>query len=109
MLEHIERLAETSALAISNIKFDKVVVWENGGSNGRTNTAEFLHGMAGTLPPMLQVMKDIGGIEMPESLAKLASETSKAVAGGNGSPEAAERESDASDADLETPARKPKG
>ncbi len=109
MLEHIERLAETSALAISNIKFDKVVVWENGGSNGRTNTAEFLHGMAGTLPPMLQVMKDIGGIEVPESLAKLVGETTRAAAGGNGSPEAAERESDASGADMESPARKPKG
>ncbi len=73
MLEHLDTLAETSAQAISNIKFDKIVVWENGGSqNGRNNTADFLHNMAGTLPPMLQVMRDIGGIEMPESLAKLA-------------------------------------
>ncbi len=30
MLEHIEKLAETSAQAISNIKFDKVIVWEAG-------------------------------------------------------------------------------
>jgi flotillin len=74
MLEHLDTLAETSAKAISNIKFDKVVVWENGGSNGRSNTADFLHKMAGTLPPMLQVMRDIGGVEIPESLAKLAGE-----------------------------------
>jgi flotillin len=74
MLEHLDTLAETSAKAISNIKFDKVVVWENGGSNGRSNTADFLHKMAGTLPPMLHVMKDIGGIEMPEALARLAGE-----------------------------------
>ena len=34
MLEHVDKLAEMSALAISNIKFDKVVVWEGaGGSN----------------------------------------------------------------------------
>ena len=72
MLEHMEGLAESSAKAISNIKFDKVVVWENGGADGRSNTADFLHKMAGTLPPMMQVMKDIGGIEIPESLAKLA-------------------------------------
>jgi flotillin len=72
MLEHLDKLAETSAKAISNIKFDKVVVWENGGANGRTKTADFLTGMAGTLPPMLQVMKDIGGVEIPESLAKLS-------------------------------------
>ena len=57
MLEHLDKLAETSAKAISNIKFDKVVVWENGGANGRSNTADFLHKMAGSLPPMLQVMK----------------------------------------------------
>jgi flotillin len=74
MLEHLDTLAETSAKAISNIKFDKVVVWENGGANGRSNTADFLHKMAGTLPPMLQVMRDIGGIDVPDSLAKLTGE-----------------------------------
>lgn len=31
MLEHLDNLAEASSRAISNIKFDKVVVWENGG------------------------------------------------------------------------------
>ncbi len=74
MLEHLDKLAETSARAISNIKFDKVIVWENGGQNGRSSTADFLHKMAGTLPPMMQVMRDIGGVEIPESLAKLAGE-----------------------------------
>ena len=72
MLEHLDKLAETSAKAISNIKFDKVIVWENGGANGRSNTADFLHKMAGSLPPMLQVMRDIGGVEIPTSLASLA-------------------------------------
>ena len=28
------------------------------------------------MPPMLQVMKDIGGVEMPEFLAKLSGESS---------------------------------
>ncbi|MEQ9380155.1 MAG: SPFH domain-containing protein, partial [Pirellulales bacterium] len=71
MLEHLDNLTEASAKAISNIKFDKVVVWENGGQNGTSNTANFLQNMARTLPPMMQVMRDIGGIEMPEALAKL--------------------------------------
>ncbi len=70
MLEHLDNLAEASSRAISNIKFDKVVVWENGGRNGRSSTADFLSGMAKTLPPMLQVMRDIGGVELPESLVK---------------------------------------
>jgi flotillin len=72
MLEHLDHLAEASSRAISNIKFDKIVVWENGGKNGRTNTADFISGMAKTLPPMMQVMKDIGGIELPESLIRFA-------------------------------------
>jgi flotillin len=79
MLEHLDTLAESSAKAISNIKFDKIIVWENGGQNGRSNTADFLHKMAGTLPPMMQVMRDIGGIEIPESLAKLAGNNDEAT------------------------------
>jgi flotillin len=29
-----------------------------------------MHGLARTLPPMMQVLKDIGGVEIPETLAK---------------------------------------
>jgi flotillin len=94
MLEHLDTLAETSAKAISNIKFDKVVVWENGNGNGRSNTADFLHKMAGSLPPMLQVMKDIGGVEIPTSLAKLVGEdgATTATANGDGHPAVAKEE-----------------
>lgn len=74
MLEHLDKLAETAAQAISNIKFDKVIVWENGGQNGSSVTANFLQSFARTLPPMLQVMKDIGGVELPDSLIKLGGE-----------------------------------
>ncbi|QDU80535.1 Inner membrane protein YqiK [Polystyrenella longa] len=74
MLEHFDNLVEASAKAISNIKFDKVVVWENGGGNGQSSTSNFLQGLTGTLPPMMQVMKEIGGVEMPEYLAKMTSE-----------------------------------
>ena len=90
MLEHLDKLAETSAKAISNIKFDKIIVWENGGANGRSNTADFLHKLSGSLPPMLQVMRDIGGVEIPTSLAKLVGEND-AAAEGNGQVNAAER------------------
>jgi len=71
MLEHIEALAKTSAQAISNIKFDKVVVWEGGGKGPTSSTAAFLQDMARVMPPMLQVMKDVGGVEVPEYLARL--------------------------------------
>jgi flotillin len=88
MLEHLDHLAEASSRAISNIKFDKIVVWENGGHNGKSSTADFLSGMAKTLPPMMQVMRDIGGVELPESLVKLGADDVKpaatAAAQGNG-------------------------
>jgi flotillin len=71
MLEHLDNLAEASARAISNIKFDKVIVWENGGANGKSSTAGFLQNIAGSLPPMMNVLKDIGGVELPEALIKL--------------------------------------
>ncbi|MDR3181499.1 MAG: hypothetical protein LBT89_01030, partial [Planctomycetaceae bacterium] len=72
MLEHFDNLVEASAQAISNIKFDKIVVWDGGNKDGeQTATANFLQSMAKTLPPMMQVMKDIGGVEFPETLAKV--------------------------------------
>ncbi|MEM8883962.1 MAG: SPFH domain-containing protein [Planctomycetota bacterium] len=72
MLEHLDHLSETAAQAISNIKFDKVVVWDGGSDgNGSNATANFLRGLGGTLPPMLQMMRDVGGVEMPEYFGKL--------------------------------------
>ena len=74
--ELMDALAQASAQAISNIKFDKVVVWEGGGANGdQSKTAAFLRDMARVMPPMMQVMKDIGGVEVPEYLAKLTGDT----------------------------------
>ncbi|MGE0431870.1 MAG: flotillin family protein [Planctomycetota bacterium] len=74
MLEHLDTLANASARAISNIKFDKIVVWDGGGANGNGSaTSGFLKGLAGSLPPILNVMKDIGGVDMPEHVAKLQS------------------------------------
>jgi flotillin len=99
MLEHLDKLAETSAKAISNIKFDKVVVWEGGGNgsgNGQGSVSSFLQSMSRTLPPMMQVMKDIGGVEVPEYLVRLNDGTSNGSAvetavaahptAGNGAP-----------------------
>jgi flotillin len=74
MLEHLDKMAETAAQAISNIKFDKVVVWENGGNGAGSNTSQFLQNLARAMPPMMQVMKDIGGVEMPEYMARLVPE-----------------------------------
>ena len=85
LLEHLDHLADASAKAISSIKFDKVVVWEGGGENGG-QTANFLKSLSRTLPPMLQTMRDIGGVEIPESIVKLTTGESDRGAGGAAKP-----------------------
>jgi len=72
MIEHLDTLAETSAKAISNIKFDKVVVWDSGQGNGAT--AGFLQSMANTMPPMMNVLRDIAGVELPGYFGKMTTE-----------------------------------
>lgn len=72
MLEHIDKLSETAASAISNVKFDKVICWDGGGSNGEGGgAANFVRSLGGMLPPMMNIMKDIGGVELPEFFGKL--------------------------------------
>jgi flotillin len=89
MLEHFDQLVEASAKAISNIKFDKVVVWEGNSQNGQSATSNWLQNMARTLPPMMQVMKDIGGVEFPATLAHLGGMDGQAAAGKPPAPAAA--------------------
>ena len=89
MLEHFDHLVEASAKAISNIKFDKVVVWEGNSANGQSATANWLHNMARTLPPMMQVMRDIGGVEIPETLVTLAGGERKPATDGQPAADAA--------------------
>ena len=75
MLEHLDHLSETAAKAIANVKFDKVVVWDSGqNGEGGNATSGFLRGLSSSLPPMLQIMKDVGGVEMPEYFGRLMGE-----------------------------------
>ncbi len=76
MLEHIEQLSKTAATAISNIKFDKVVVWDGGNGNGAGTggAAGFLQSLAKSLPPMLNILRDVGGVEMPQFFGKIMGE-----------------------------------
>ncbi len=77
MLEHLEKLSENAAKAIANVKFDKVVVWDGGGGangDGKGATARFVQSLGGVIPPMMQIMRDIGGVEMPEAFGRLTGE-----------------------------------
>jgi len=78
MLEHLDTLSENAARAISNIKFDKIVVWDGGANgDGKSATAGFLNGLSRSLPPMLHMMKDIGGVDMPEYFGKIVNTDKK--------------------------------
>ncbi len=96
MLEHLQALASTAATAISNVKFDKVVVWDGGGAgaNGAGGVAGFMQNLTKSLPPMLQIMQDVGGVKMPDYLGKLmvdptvAGAAAAGTADGKGAPPA---------------------
>lgn len=78
--DKIEKLIETQVEAIKNIKIDKVTVWDGGeGKEGKTATANFLSGMAKSLPPMNDLFT-MAGLEMPQFInpkekAETANET----------------------------------
>jgi flotillin len=84
MLEHLDHLAETAATAISNIKMDKVVVWGGGAGNGGSNdvgVGAFVRDLAGTVPPVLQMLRDIGGVRVNDRFLSLEEDAIAAAAG----------------------------
>lgn len=70
MLEQLGTLSENASKAIANVKFDKIVVWDP--STTGKGAAGFLHSLAGALPPMMHLMKGIGGVDMPEFFGRIA-------------------------------------
>jgi flotillin len=68
MLEHVDKIAETSAKAISNIKFDKVTVWDTtaGNGNGSSATADFIRSLTQSLPPTMEVIEKVAGVDLPK-------------------------------------------
>lgn len=67
--DKLEQLVRLQAEAIQNVKIDKVTVWDSGskGKDGKTNTADFISGMYGSVPP-LQEMFQMAGLNLPEYL-----------------------------------------
>ena len=74
MLEHLDHLAETASQAISNIKFDKVTVWDSGRGDGQGGASGFLSSLGQSIPPMMNVMRDIGGVDLPDYLGRMVVE-----------------------------------
>jgi len=76
MVEKIEELVSRQTEAISNLKIDKITVWDsgNGGKNGEGgSTSNFISSLMQSLPPVHDVAK-MAGVELPEYLGAMKDE-----------------------------------
>ena len=77
--EQLPQLVAEQVKAIANLKIDQVTVWDSGGAKGGKNdTANFISGLVGSLPPLHQITKNVG-IELPEFLGKLSEDPTAAA------------------------------
>ena len=72
MIEQMEELVSKQVEAISNLKIDKITVWDSGGANN-SSTANFLSNLVRSLPPIHELSAMVG-VELPEYLGKVAQE-----------------------------------
>jgi flotillin len=78
--ELLPQLVREQVQAIANLKIDKITVWDNGsGADGKSSTASFLSGLAGAVPPLHEIAKNVG-VELPQYLGKLDGSTASTPA-----------------------------
>ena len=66
--DKLNELVELQAKAISNIKIDKVTVWDSGtNGDGKTSTSNFISGMYKSVPLLDEIFK-LAGLNLPEYL-----------------------------------------
>jgi flotillin len=77
LIEQLPQLIAEQVKAISNLKIDKITVWDsgrghdaNGQATGRNATADFLAGMIGSLPQVHELAKQ-AGVELPGAFGRL--------------------------------------
>ena len=70
MIEKMEELVSRQVEAISNLKIDKITVWDGGGNGSGSSTSNFISSLFKSLPP-LQDISDMAGVELPEYLGKI--------------------------------------
>ena len=76
--EKLEDIVAEQVKAISNLKIDKVTVWDNGDNkDGKTSTANFLSGMLKSLPPLEEVY-NMAGLSLPKIVAPQKAEDESA-------------------------------
>jgi flotillin len=66
--DKLPEIVKSQVEAIKNIKIDKVTVWDSGAKgDGATSTSGFLAGLAKSLPPIDELLKN-AGMELPSML-----------------------------------------
>jgi len=74
MIEKLEELVARQVEAISNLKIDKITVWDSGGNGDGSSTSNFISNLFKSLPP-LQDISDMAGVQLPEYLGKVKGQT----------------------------------
>ncbi len=70
LVEKLEEIVKLQVEAIKNIKIDKITVWENGGGEKGSSTANFMSNMIKVLPALHDVAH-MAGIELPSYLGNI--------------------------------------
>ena len=70
MIEKLEEIVGLQVEAISNLKIDKITVWDSGGNGDGSSTSNFISNFFKSLPP-LQDISEMAGFELPEYLGKM--------------------------------------
>lgn len=79
LIEQLPELVREQVKAISNLKIDKITVWDNGRNGSQVEgkgspkgaTADFLSGLIGSLPPVHELAEQ-AGIDLPGALGKVS-------------------------------------
>jgi len=67
--DKLEQLVEIQVQAIKNLKFDKITVWDSGGKEGHSSTANFASSLLKSIPPMKELF-NMAGMELPKFLGQ---------------------------------------
>ncbi|MBL9147625.1 MAG: flotillin family protein [Phycisphaerae bacterium] len=72
LIEQLPKLVAEQVKAISNLKIDKITVWDTGvDGNGRNATSNFLAGIVNSLPRLHELARQ-AGVELPAALGTLS-------------------------------------
>ena len=82
MIEKLEELVSRQVEAISNLKIDKITVWDSGGNGQGSSTSNFISNLFKSLPP-LQDISQMAGFELPEYLGKVKNQNILSAEDGN--------------------------